>query len=272
MSVLMRRPSDRVHTAETLSIARARAGRVLSFGIALLTPAAQAVADIGPKPTEKFTMDYRIAPVAIQKGELRKCSDARCEPSSPIAMFPRIDCGTGSCSSWGYGYPEYQKLRLTFLDGPRESNAFQKRRFNAIYLVTVYQDRLLVREVVGGYPLRFLPFGAALILTLIIELAVAAIYLKRLRLLGGLVWVLVANLVSLPIVWFVFPLFDSHLDLRGLVSVATAEVFAVIFEATILYAAIRRRGLTPRHSATLSLLMNAASFAVGSLVQGAVPW
>jgi hypothetical protein len=250
----------------------ARAGRLLSLAIALLTPGARVVADIGPHPTEKFMMHYRIEPVAIQKGELRNCSDARCSASTPIAMFPRIDCASASCSSWGYGYPEYQKLRLTFLDGPRESNPFQKRGFNSTYLVTVYQDRLLVREIVGGYPLRFLPFGAALILTLIIELAVAAIYLARLRLLGGLVWVLVANLVSLPIVWFVFPRFDVLLDLRGLGNIAAAEVFAVIVEAILLYAAMRTKGLTVGHSVTLSLLMNAASFAVGSLVQGVVPW
>jgi hypothetical protein len=166
MDVLTRRRSDRVHTAGTLSIAMARAGRVLFLAIALLTPGAKAVAD----------------------------------------MVPHL--------------------------GPHNNN---------------------------------FPFGAAVVLTLIIELAAAAIYLARLKLLGGLVWVLVANLVSLPIVWFVLPSFYFLPGLPLLVSIAAAEVFAVMFEAILLYAAMRKRGLTLGHSVTLSLLMNAASFAVGAL-------
>ncbi len=248
------------------------AGRLLFLGIALLLPGATVIADLGPHPSEKFTMKYRIEVLPIEKGELRECKDARCSQEISIAMFPRLACDSTSCWSWGYGYPKYQKLRLTFRDRPRESNAFQKHGFDATYVVTVYQDRLLVSEVVGGYPLRFLPFGAALILTLIIELAIAAIYLSKLRLRSGLVWVLVGNLVSLPIVWFVLPRFDLSFDLNGLDSVVVAEIFAVVFEAGLLYAANRNRGLTLRHAATLSILMNAASFAAGSLVQQVVPW
>ena len=102
--------------------------------------------------------------------------------------------------------------------------------------------------------LLFHSYRGPLVATLIIELAVAAVYLARLKLMRGLGWVLVANLISLPFVWFVIP------------SVMVAEIFAVGFEAAFLYLTNRRRGLSLGHAFMLSLLMNTASYFIGPLL------
>ena len=105
--------------------------------ILFLLPARVVFADTGPKPTMELVMSYRIQPAALQKAELLKCSDASCTTCTPVDMFPTLTCNAATCSSWGYGYPTYQKLRLTFADRSRESNGFRKQAFNASYTVTV---------------------------------------------------------------------------------------------------------------------------------------
>ena len=102
--------------------------------------------------------------------------------------------------------------------------------------------------------LLFRSYGGPLVVTLIIELAVAAVYLAWLKLMRGLGWVLVANLISLPFVWFVIP------------NVMVAEIFAVAVEALFLYLTNRTRGLALGHAFMLSLLMNTASYFIGPLL------
>lgn len=240
--------------------------------LALLLPTTPAHADMGPKPTMDFTFDYQISPVSILGGELLQCEDAARAASSPLkALGPqRFECTAKACSSTAYGYTDYQKLRLTFADKTRESNVFRKKGFSARHVVTVNQDGLSVREVFtlsSFSPYQTLGFCLALPITLIVELAVAAIYLARIKMLRSLVWVAAANGLSLPVVWFIFPL----LGLNSIVLIALAELFAVVFEAFFLHITGRRRGMSLRRAATLSLLMNAASFALEFFVAIGLP-
>lgn len=251
------------------------AGGLCVLSIALAMPAATAEADIRPirpgsESTLYFRFEYRVTPVALLGGELRQCNDDAC--STSFHGSNRFDCGSASCFSRGADYARYQKLIIGFSDGVRESNVFEKKNFDADYVVTVHQNRLTVRLSAAAVsamaaPPYVMPFRLALPLTILIELAVAAIYLARLKLMRGLVWVVVANLISVPVVWFGFPVFRLGSD----VEVLAAEVFAVVFEALVLYAGIGRRGLSLRHAGALSLLMNAASFGTGWLGMRSFP-
>ena len=117
-------------------------------------------------------------------------------------------------------------------------------------------------------------FWPALAVTLAVETTVAAGYLAAL----GLPWRLLAfvppaSLLTLPFVWFAFPL----LPLPDVWVIASAEAFAVVVEAIFLFLAPAWRAwpgsaavggaaasrLTPAQALALSLIMNAASFALG---------
>jgi hypothetical protein len=108
-------------------------------------------------------------------------------------------------------------------------------------------------------------FGLALVITLAIETVVAGLYLLAFKLPRlVLFWAPPASLLSLPVVWLVFPrlLFPA-----GLV-MCLYELFVVIFEAAFLYFTNRRRGLSPAHATALSLLMNFASFLFSFFIMG----
>jgi len=67
-----------------------------------------------------------------------------------------------------------------------------------------------------------------------------------------------ANLISLPIIWFIFPLFESDY----VIVLAISEIFALIFEACLILI-INRKSITPVKAILLSLLTNLASFILG---------
>jgi hypothetical protein len=75
-------------------------------------------------------------------------------------------------------------------------------------------------------------------------------------------WVPLGSALTIPIVWFVFPL----LPLSSGWVVSLSEAFAVAFEAGLIYLATRR-ATSLRHAAALSLLMNGTSFLVGLLLR-----
>jgi hypothetical protein len=108
-------------------------------------------------------------------------------------------------------------------------------------------------------------FELALVITLAVETVVAGLYLvtsKLPRLV--LFWVPLASLLSLPLVWLIFPklLLPAGLVMR------LYDLFAVVFEAAFRYFINRRRGLSLAHATALSLTMNFASFLFGFLVIG----
>jgi succinate-acetate transporter protein len=104
---------------------------------------------------------------------------------------------------------------------------------------------------------------AAFLLTLAVEIPVASYLLRRAEpdLPRRLLLVLLANLLTHPAVWFIF----TQLLLIGTPEYTLAvEAWAVGLEA--LFYAVTIRGLTARRAIAVALVANAASFAVGRLL------
>jgi hypothetical protein len=253
---------------------------LLLTGLALLPAAPAARADHGPKPSQEFKFVYQTAqPVPIWGGQLLDCADAGCAATKPVQNRPAAYflCSTDSCNATSAtGYADYQKLIIRFADKTRESAPFTHRDngdFRNAFVVTVRDNDLLVAEEASVYafvsPFQVLLFFPALIFTLVVELAVAAIYLKATQRLNRriLLWIVAANILSVPVVWFVLPLLHRSWGLDAPMIIVLSELFAFVFEAGFLYLT-NRDLLTARHVLILSLLMNAGSFFLGLCSSG----
>lgn len=233
---------------------------VLLVVLALLLSPTPAGADVGPKPEMTFRFDFQTVPVDIVEGQLLECETPACTAAEPLMEVgpQRFTCAEHGCYSMAYGYAPYHRLALTFADGStRESNVFEKKAFNSLYIVTVTDSDLKVKEVVGrSESEQIVP---AVVVTILVEMLLAFVYLlifrrpKRV-----LIWVLVANIISLPVVWFLFPLLPLPLSLV----LFLAEIFAFLFEAVFLYLT-NRQALGLKHALALSFVTNLASFLIG---------
>jgi hypothetical protein len=234
---------------------------LLASVVALFLPVTLVRADAGPKPKMDFRFEYEIDPVSIVEGQLLECEDETCADGKPLEELgpQRFECTESDCSSVAYGYAAYHKLVITFADRVRESNVFTKKAFAANFAVTVLETELRVEETGGVLGGGGLPCCSGLLFTLAVETLVASVYLRLFGLpKAALVWVVLGSVLSLPVVWFGFP----QLPLSDSLAVGLSEAFAVLFEAGLIYLAARR-SVPFRHAATLSLVMNGASFLFG---------
>ena len=104
---------------------------------------------------------------------------------------------------------------------------------------------------------------AAFLLTLVVEVPIGVVLLRRAEPnpLRAAALVVFANLVTHPIVWFVW----TQVFLVGTVEyVVAAEAWAIAAEA-VFYAVVVP-GLGPGRAVVIAVVANAASFAVGRLV------
>ena len=101
-----------------------------------------------------------------------------------------------------------------------------------------------------------LEFLSAFVLTLVIELPVLYLVLRG-RVRTGLIVVtgILSNVSTLPIVWFVFPVW-----LEGIPYTIISEVFAVGAECLIMRLALR---VGWKSACLASILANASSFVIG---------
>jgi hypothetical protein len=237
--------------------------------LAVFLPASPARADMGPKPSMDFSLDYDIVEVGLVEGKLLLCEDEAC--SSYVEFEGPFDCTAAGCYSyalWGEAeeYVEYHKLVLSFEDQVRQSNVFTKQAHSAKYKVVVGPDGLEVTEnrlAIFFNIYMLLCFSGALFLTVTIESVTALVYLLLMKMkLRILVWVVLANLISLSVIWL---LFAPMIETMELVFIFIVEVFAVVFETAFLYFFGRKLGLSLLQATFLSLFMNAASFTVGYL-------
>jgi len=222
---------------------------------ALVLPFVNVHADTGPHPTMRLNLQYNVDPVRVTEGKLYSCDDTDC--SSPEEVPGPFFCNDTMCS-YAYGGNTYYKLVIIFSDGIiRESNVFEKKRFNTNYLVEVNQKDLLVTEKWNAVPYDFgtqaIKFVVALILTIPTELLVGSIFFKRKKQAFPLLSIVKANLISLPFVWFVFP----FLPLSGFVVFFSSELFALLIETWYFQRNIE--GTTYTSAFWLSLSMNFAS-------------
>ena len=235
----------------------------LAFIISFCMPLTNALADTGPNPTMKFELQYNIASVSVESAKLMFCDDLDCKASQEV-LGP-FWCDQNSCS-YRYGGKGYYKLVITYSDKTRESNVFQKTRYNSSFTVIVNQDGLQVTENWSGLPYepgsQIKVFSIALAITVPIELLVAGIFLKIKKQPYKAIIVIVANLITLPIVWFAFP----FIRLDGFIVIFLGELFALLFETW--YIKKNCENISYITSFWLSLSMNLASFLIPALLFG----
>jgi len=120
-------------------------------------------------------------------------------------------------------------------------------------------DALLDARVDGKVIFWIVDWLRAFGLTVLIELAVTMPLLRRVEPRAGrrFAVVVMANLMTHPLVWFLFP----GLSVPNLTRTVISEVWAVVGE-TFAYAVIWP-GLRVHRAALVSLAANGASFAVG---------
>jgi hypothetical protein len=130
--------------------------------LALGLPLSRARADVGPKPTIKFTFkqEFSGSPVTITSGTLLQCDLPDCSDAHPLPddMGPQhFSCEALTCSGLAYGFTDYGKLEITFSDGKtRQSNIFAIKSFNSFYDVTIQENDLVVTERINPASLPLL--------------------------------------------------------------------------------------------------------------------
>lgn len=230
-----------------------------------LLPTPVAFADAGPAlPPVTFQFEFQTSTeITINKLSVFACQDTQClvftktgEPNS---------CWQSGCQLYfSPAYAPFYKIEVEFADKPRTSNVFTQIRLSAIYRVVVRENDLLVSEefLTSGisnpiYSITFLP---ALIITLLTEAIIASLFSKKWRV--RIRWVNLVNLISLPMVWFVFP----ALPLPLIWVWVLGEIFAIVFEAVVLHKTNLEGSLSFTQVGILSLVMNVSSILVGIAV------
>jgi hypothetical protein len=208
-----------------------------------------------------FSFDFKIPKVDIVSGELIQCDDAACKNGTPLRQLgpQHFTCSVDACESTAYGYADYNKLVITFADRVRESNVFTKKAFNAQYAVTVLQDSMVSDEKVSLLPGRNCLCCPGLALTLVLETLLASLYFSVFKIPRTMLgWIPIASLITLPFVWYVFPL----IGLGDGLTTGISESFAVVVEASFIYL-MAGRIISLKHVIVLCCLMNSLSFLAG---------
>ena len=223
------------------------------------------LADAGPRPSMKFNLVYKTNhPVKVLEGwQFESSFKSFNVYDTLLRKGPQgFKVSQDKASSVSYGYEDYHRIAIRFDDRKRESNVFADESFNSIYEVIVLDDRLEVRDVTPFMKDSsvWAAFIKALLLTLALELMVAFVYLKLAKKPAKiLLYVILGNLITLPVVWFLFPLF---LNVGG--ALVVGELFAFITEALFLLLTCRQ-WFKPSGAFLLSFMMNVMSLLIGGL-------
>jgi hypothetical protein len=224
--------------------------------------------DAGPKPKMEFNIEYHLSKPAdiIEGWQLQSDSESFSRFDTLKKAGPqRFNCeDNNNCRSVSYGYKDYNKLVLKFSDKTRESNVFKRGGFNSSYKVIVTDDSVRVSDVTPFYSSnsKLFSFITAFIITIILELLTAFLFL----LIAGspqkiLLWVILANIISLPVLWFIFPLIFGE----GIPAFITGELFTFIFETLFIYY-YSRQYIRKWQAIVLSVIMNLVSLILGGAI------
>jgi hypothetical protein len=256
------------------------------FWFILSVKPANADAGIAP-PSMHFSIEYKIQPVHIVEAHLLLCEDSECENYQIFEAvdyffytLPSFYCGGENDSEWCYAgmgndnFGKYYRISMIFDDGvTRISNVFKKRGYTSYYTVVVNDVDLLIQEKVAQNwllynlfsPFQFVCFLPSAIITIITEVQVAKRYAKKIK--KSISHIVLANLISLPIVWFIFP---SLLKVNFLWVLIIVESFAIIFEAIFIFYTNRTSPLSLKEGIITSVMINLASFLLGGFLLGIV--
>jgi len=143
------------------------------------------------------------------------------------------------------------------------SNEISRKNFYSSYELSISPDG--TASIIETTPIWrwtwLMSFIKALIITLFFEMILAMAFTETFKLPRSLLlYVLLANLISLPIVWFVFPL----IRIMWLV-IPLAEIFAFVFEGWFVHH-FNKKAISLKKSLLMSLLLNLVSFFIGGFV------
>lgn len=262
------------------------------FFFSVLFLSLPAFADLGPKPSATIDVTFADAKIAepfeakllacIPRENAQAASfDEQLPANFRIREFDAgRDCFWEPAEmAWGghcvdsrceFNYMVPQEFKVAaFLPGKQKvfvSEPVTRQNFNAEFVMNIPENGMasLAESTALLQQDTVIPFFLSLFITLALEALgtlfffwrVSMPFNRRLLALVG-----AANLLSLPVVWFVFPRFG----LEPLVNLLFSEAFAVLFEAAFLFHAARPL-LTGKRALALSLLNNALSLFVGGLL------
>ena len=237
----------------------------------ILVPTHSSSADAIAPTYIGFHFYFNAENISILGGKLLLCSDASCNQYEEYNKGT-FDCTKNNCIAlpntdelFVENFADYEKIIIFFTDKTRESNVFPFQGKVECYDVQVEKDKLIVAE--SNPPLSSFVeptcFTGAVFLTILVETIIAAIYIKIIKIQKSfLLLVVLANIISLPIVWFVFRQIINNDAVYWIVS----EIFAVTFEAAFMFLFGRKYGIGIKHASILSLVMNTASFLSGLVI------
>ena len=247
-----------------------------------------ASADLGPKPSAKFHLEYETEKnLTLKSGEIYRCEKSNCSTVLNIttedtgikqyekakklsSSYLGFHCQDNTCETINYGKGSPQILVLTFDDRKLHSNIFKQEDFDADFNVKVKESQLIVKEPENPFTSdRFSNFVLALFITLIIELPLGIIFLavygrnKNIDIDKKLAATLVsASIITLPLVWFVFPFLKSYTT-PHIVKVSS-ELFAILAEALIIHK-LNTEKISLKAGFYTSIVMNSFSAIIGIL-------
>jgi hypothetical protein len=249
-------------------------------------------ADIGPKPSAEIHLTlngknipdpaFRATMLTCQKGgeqfpvafrdlipqlEIDDFDTARNCSWKPAFLVHGGECRDGVCH-FGYFLPDRFRLAVYL---PSENAVFKsievtRENFNSTFegellsggsMVLNETTPFIKSDIVSNTK----TFLIALLITLILELLVARIYVSRTKSRGKVLGsVLIANTISLPLVWFVFPLLVT-----GPLVILAGEIFAFVFEGYFIHWR-NAEDISLKKSFVLSILMNLTSLILGGFI------
>jgi hypothetical protein len=249
-----------------------------------------AKADLGPKPTVDIDLVYNLQKIADASfgAKMLGCYDQQLaqdeteqgQDSIAQLRISSFDAGAncywqpaplawgGSCSEshcrFSYFPPSEFKLAVYIpsLDKTFVTNKITRENFASRYRVELSADgTATINETTSIWAsIRIPDFVGAFLLTIFFEMLVTWIFVtaKKLPRKKILVYVLGANVLSLPAVWFLFPL----IDLPEFTVIAIFELFAVLFETYFIYYFCKQI-LSFKRTLLLSALNNFVSLFAG---------
>ena len=245
-------------------------------------------ADVAPKPTAEFTIheEGRVIDDTPVYAVMLTCQpdESLYSPESfPGLNISDYDADMGcywrpAPSAWGgnctdgvchfhYLVPDTFRLAVSTPETGDVylSDEIERQHFHAQFTADITGDgRIELQDetpfLATSHGKNIVRFLIALFLTISIEIAIGFIYaivIKKKDKKDILLAILYANIITLPIVWFIFPLMRI-----GALIIPAAELFAVVIEGLFIGWYIEE-GIQRWKPYLLSLGLNAASFLIG---------
>jgi hypothetical protein len=214
--------------------------------------------------------------------EILACFDVNCSTVDNYA-----ECSQGQCFFAYYRYervPPIMKLQVNLTGDIYTSETFNytgsEFHYESYYNIDITpNEKIFVNNtnnngngnnlIINNDMSTLYSFVAALIITIVIELAVAFLFFKKWKikkLKRPLLTIVVANIISVPIVWIIWL---NLLPLLGGLAILISEIFAIVFETYFFYH-FNKKIVTLKKALILSLIMNIVSFVFGFFLLASV--